>query len=77
MTEPRSMRRADDVERIAAELASKILQEAETKRIFKEALTEWLDHKYAVFGRWSLAGLGALGLTALVVFIMWSQGYRK
>ena len=71
------LRRADDLKRIAAELAAKLLQEAETKRIFKEALNEWLDHKYLEFGKWTLAGLFAATFAGLIVFVMWSQGYHR
>ena len=39
----------DELERIAKALATKILNEAETKRVFKESLNEWLDHKFADF----------------------------
>ena len=71
------LRRADDLKRIAAELAAKLLAEAETKRIFKEALNEWLDHKYSDFGRWSLTGIMAAAFAALIVFIFWTQGYHR
>lgn len=47
------------------------------KTAVKEALREWLDEKYALFGKWSLHGLMALGLAAVVVLILWSNGWRK
>lgn len=51
--------------------------EEETKRIVKEALREWLDEKYAEFGKWSLHGLLAAGLAGMVVLIFWTQGWHK
>jgi hypothetical protein len=67
----------EELARIARELAAKLFKEAETKRVFKEALTEWLDNKYAEFGRWTLRGLFVAIFGALVIFIMWSQGYTR
>ena len=51
--------------------------EEETKRIVKEALREWLDEKYAEFGRWSIHGILAALLAATVVLVFWSQGWHK
>ena len=48
----------------------------EMKRIVKEALKEWLDSKYAEFGRWSFYTVAAAGLTAVVYFILRSNGWR-
>lgn len=45
------------------------------KQAVKEALREWLDEKYAAFGRWSLHGILAAGLTGLVY--IWSQYGHK
>ena len=70
-------REQEDLARIARDLAARLFQEAETKRVFKEALNEWLDHKYAAFGKWSAISVGASIFAALVVFIMWTQGYHK
>ena len=66
-----------ELERIARELATRLFKEAETKRVFKEALTEWLDKKYSEFGKSSFKGIVAATFAALIVFIMWSQGYHK
>ena len=62
---------------IARELSSKVFEEAEAKRIFKEALNEWLDHKFAQFGRWTFYGLFASLFGAFVVFVLWTQGYHR
>jgi hypothetical protein len=62
---------------IASELASKVFEEAEAKRIFKEALNEWLDFKFAQFGKWTFYGLFASLFGAFVVFVLWTQGYHR
>ena len=36
------------------------------KELIKEALREWLDEKWAAFGRWSAGGLGALVFGAAI-----------
>ena len=41
----------------------------EQKKIFQEALQDWLDKKYAEFGRWTLNGIAAAALVALVIFL--------
>lgn len=53
----------------------------ETKRIlkaaFKEGLQEWLDVKWAEFGKWTATGIAVLAFGALVALIMWANGYHK
>lgn len=49
----------------------------QTKEAVKEALREWLDEKYAAFGRWSLHGLIAAGMAGMVALFLWSQGWHK
>ena len=51
--------------------------EDETKRIYKEALKEWLDSKFAEFGRWTAYGLAAALLAALGYFILSTNGWHK
>lgn len=46
---------------------------AESKEIVKEALKEWLDHKFAAFGKWSLGAIAASALVAIVYFIFWLE----
>ena len=41
----------------------------EQKEIFQEALQDWLDKKYAEFGRWTFHGILAALLVALVIFL--------
>lgn len=73
------MNKIDDAEarELARVLAVKLFEEAETKRVFKEALSEWLDSKYAQFSKDSLKGMFVTLFGAIVVFVMWTQGYHK
>lgn len=41
----------------------------EQKAFLKEALQEWLDAKYAEFGKWTMRGVMAAALVALVMFL--------
>lgn len=41
----------------------------EQKAIFKEALQEWLDARYAEFGKWTVRGILAAALVAVVIFL--------
>jgi hypothetical protein len=41
------------------------------KRVFKEALHEWLDEQAAKFGKWSLRSLGAA--TIVGVLYLWGR----
>lgn len=54
-------------------------QDAETKIIiktaFKEASKEWLDEKFAEFGKWSAAGIAAGSLVALGYVILTMNGW--
>lgn len=77
MDEKKMSLHEEELERIARALATKILAEAETKRVFKEALNEWLDHKFADFGKWSAVGILSTLFVAFVVIVMWTQGYHK
>ncbi len=47
------------------------------KEAYKEAANEFLNDKFALFGKWSLGALAALGLTALVYFILSMSGWHK
>jgi hypothetical protein len=53
----------------------------EQRRIFKEALKEaikeWLDEQFTHFGKWSMSGIAALALAALLYFILTNQGWQK
>lgn len=51
-------------------------QDEAMKAAVKEALREWLNEKFTQFGKWSLGSLAALGLAALVYFILAMNGWR-
>lgn len=49
----------------------------EIKAALQEALREWLEEKYAAFGKWSIHGLLAAGLVGLVWLILTSSGWHR
>lgn len=53
------------------------LDKEEAKDVVKEALKEWLDEKFAQFGKWSAVTLSAGVLVALVLFILTMNGWKK
>lgn len=42
----------------------------EIKDAMKEAVTEWLDEKFATVGKWTVRGIAAAALSALVYFMV-------
>ena len=42
----------------------------EDKEIIKEAFKEWLEEKYAAFGKWALKSMLAMCLGAILVFLV-------
>lgn len=49
----------------------------EFKQATKEAIKEWLDERFAQFGRWSAGAFAAAGLAALTYFILRANGWHK
>lgn len=49
----------------------------EMKKATKEAIKEWLDQQFALFGKWSLAAIASLALAGLVYFILWVNGWYR
>lgn len=47
------------------------------KTVLKDALKEWLDEKFLVFGKWSMGAISAMGLAALTYFILKMNGWTK
>lgn len=45
------------------------LSKEEVKQALKEASKEWLDEKYAQFGRWTLMSILCGALAALLMFL--------
>lgn len=48
-----------------------------TKDAVKEALKEWLDEKFLLVGKFTVNGILAAGLAALVYFILVHQGWKQ
>lgn len=46
------------------------------KRALKEALHEWLDDKFLMFGKWSMGAVMAAFFSAMVYFVL-TQGRLK
>ncbi len=46
------------------------------KEAMKEAITEWMDKKFATFGKWSATGLLAMLIAGLTYIFLSSHGYR-
>lgn len=47
----------------------------DVKEALKEALHEWLDQKFMLFGKWSAAGFACLVFGALIYVILKTQGW--
>ena len=53
------------------------MSDEETKNVLKEALREWLDEKFAQFGRWSVTAFCSAALVGVVYFLLSAYGYHK
>jgi len=47
------------------------------KEAVKEAHKEWLESKFAEFGRWSLGAIAVLIFGALMYFVLWITGWHN
>lgn len=47
------------------------------KKAIKEAINEWLNEKFAEFGRWTFYGITAAALAGLVYLALRGQGWTK
>jgi hypothetical protein len=61
-----------DLGELSQDEAKELMREA-----VKEAASEWLDDKFRQFGKWSIMGLAAAGLVAIVYFILQLNGWHK
>jgi hypothetical protein len=48
----------------------------EQKEIVKEAIHEWLEDKYSAFGKWTLHGILASALGAVVYYLAMHGGFK-
>lgn len=48
----------------------------EQKAVVKEALKEWLDEKFLLFGKWTAAGFAALLFAAGCYFVLKMNGWE-
>lgn len=53
------------------------MTQEEFKSAVKEAITEWMDAKFQQFGKWSMTALTAAIFTALIYFVLKSNGWSK
>ena len=47
------------------------------KQALKEGVDEWLEAKFAQFGKWTLSGLAAAALAGLVYLALVGLGWHK
>lgn len=57
-------------------LAMPDMTPAEIKAAMKDAIKEWLDDKFADFGKWSLGGMLAGLLGGVGYFILWVYSHK-
>lgn len=53
------------------------IDEKEMKRLFKEAVKEWLDDMYASFGKISLTAIGGMVLAVMAYAALVMAGWVK
>jgi hypothetical protein len=53
------------------------VDEDTAKQALKEALKEWMDEKFATFGKWSFSALATALVGALVYFLLLSNGWQR
>jgi len=52
------------------------IDKEEQKVLLKEAFQEWLDAKFADFGKWSAQGIAAAAVGVLLYFIATHGGWK-
>ena len=53
------------------------MSDEKIKDAIKEAAREWLDARFAEFGRWSAMAIAAAGLFAVIYFILKMNGWKQ
>lgn len=51
------------------------LTKEEAKAAMKEALNEWLDKQFAIFGRWTMGGLASTAIAGLAYAYSKTHGF--
>lgn len=46
------------------------------RKVFDDAIRDWLDKKFADFGRWSLKGIMAAAFSGLVYWYVHTGGFK-
>jgi hypothetical protein len=57
------------------DVGDKVSNNEEEKEVLKEALREWLDAKFAEFGKWSLGSIVCAAFIALIYFMLSMNGW--
>lgn len=53
-----------------------MLTRDDEKQIVKEALKEWLDAKFSLFGKWAFGSLVSIALAGLLYLFFMTQGWK-
>jgi hypothetical protein len=61
----------------AADKKQQIVNDSIQKDIVKEALQEWLDKKFAAFGKWSATSMLAAAFVGLVYLWLRGHGWQQ
>lgn len=58
-------------------MTSENFTKQELKDIHKEALKEWMDEKFLLFGKWAMGTFLAALFSAFMYFILTANGWHK
>lgn len=47
------------------------------KEVIKEALKEWMDERFALFGKWTFCGVCSAALVGLVYLALIGTGWHR
>lgn len=74
MTELSKSERAYLLKDAIREVLDDPARQAELKDIFKQALTEWLEGRWAAFGKWSFRGFAGMAFAVLMYIYARAKG---
>lgn len=52
------------------------MTQTEMREAVREGIRDFLDEKFREFGKWSLGGLAAMGLAAIIYLILFAYGWK-